>query len=658
VSDLHLRSGATVYDIDGAVLLLDREIGRGGEGSVWSIQADQRIAAKFYHKGMDAEHARKVEVMCRLKTESLLKIAAWPTSTLRVKRSGQPAGLLMPRIQGYQPAHLLYSPKSRRTTFPEAQFPFIVHSATNIARAFAAIHDAGQVIGDVNHANLLVSEQATVALIDCDSFEIIDQKSVYPCLVGVPPYTPPELQGKNFRGVRRTQQHDAFGLAVLIFHMLFLGRHPFAGIYRNGTADMTIEQAISEYRFAYSPDRGHTEMEPPPSAPRLADFPPTLSELFLRAFSRSGASGNRASAHEWIPPLETLSKNLKQCVANRSHHFSSHLTTCPWCRVEGMVGIPMFGIKIVIAGAEQFNLSAVWAQIEAILPPSESVPFPNSQNFIGTLAVDVRIVKIVKKRRVKRLMSAAFIAAAITVVLAAQPEPVVSIVILITGLYGMTKLWMSGQAQGKEFTDTHRAATRDYAAGVEEWRRLQGVPSAFTEIKQKLTATRLMFSDIPATRARKMAELNAARREEQLRHFLENHRIEDAVLSNIGKGRKELLRVFNVEDAYDVTLAKISNIKGFGPAMRTTLLMWRMSLEQEFKFDTNKTIDPRAIRALEQELNQKRAEAIRVLTAGPQQLQRSLNSWSAQREHAMKQLNQSAQRLAQTEVDMKALRRW
>src|ERR1700683_2575712 len=123
---------------------------------------------------MAAEQAQKWEAMCRLKSPSLLNVAAWPTTTLKTNRNGQPDGLLMPRISGYQAAHLLYSPKSRRTNFPEAQFPFIGDSATNIARAFATVHDAGQVIGDVNHGNLLVSEQATVALIDCDSFEITD----------------------------------------------------------------------------------------------------------------------------------------------------------------------------------------------------------------------------------------------------------------------------------------------------------------------------------------------------------------------------------------------------------------------------------------------------------------------------------------------------
>jgi DNA-binding helix-hairpin-helix protein with protein kinase domain len=607
---------------------------------------------------MAAEHIRKLEVMCRLKSESLLKIAAWPTSTLRFTRSGESEGLLMPRILGYQPAHLLYSPKSRRTAFPDAQFPFIVHSAGNIARAFAAIHDAGQVIGDVNHGNLLVSEQATVALIDCDSFEISDKSSVYPCLVGVPPYTPPELQGKSFQGIRRTTQHDDFGLAVLIFHMLFLGRHPFAGIFRNGTADMTIEQAISEYRFAYAADSSQSQMQPPPSAPRLSDFPPAFSELFLRAFTRAGTQGGRASAHEWLPALEGLSKSLKQCGTNRSHHFFSQLTACPWCRVEGMVGIPMFGVKIVIVGTEQFNVSAVWAQIEAVLPPPEITSPPNSQTFAGALSVHLSIGDIVRKRRVWRLMSVAAIALAIAAVFAVQPQFLISIAILISGLAGMKALWKAAESETKEFRDTHQAAVNDYATHLGEWNRISRIPASFTDTKQKLASARQVLTDLPAMRVRKVAELNAERRQKQLRHFLESHRIEDANLPNIGRGRKELLRVFNVEDAYDVELAKISNIKGFGPSMRATLLAWRKSIEQTFQFDPSQGINPRDLRDLEQELDQRRTDAIRTLNGGPQALRQTLNPWLAERDLLMKKLNQSARRLAQAELNMKALTQW
>jgi DNA-binding helix-hairpin-helix protein with protein kinase domain len=112
----------------------------------------------------------------------------------------------------------------------------------------------------VNHANLLASKAGTVALIDCDSFDITDGQRWFSCPVGVPTYTPPELKGKSFTGVRRTQQHDAFGLAVLLFHVLFLGRHPFSGIFRQGNDNISIEDAIREFRFAYSPDRRVTEM--------------------------------------------------------------------------------------------------------------------------------------------------------------------------------------------------------------------------------------------------------------------------------------------------------------------------------------------------------------------------------------------------------------
>jgi DNA-binding helix-hairpin-helix protein with protein kinase domain len=134
--------------------------------------------------------------------------------------------------------------------------------------------------------------------------------------------------------------------------------------------------------------------------------------------------------------------------------------------------------------------------------------------------------------------------------------------------------------------------------------------------------------------------------------------IEDAVLSGIGKGRKELLRAYNVEDAYDVAPSTISNIKGFGPTMRATLLAWRSSLELTFQFDPNRGIDPGDARAIEQEMNQRRADAIRALANGPQILQQSLDVWYTQQGSVMEQLKRSAKRLAETEVDMRALRRW
>lgn len=652
------RAGSKVYTSDNRLLTLDQEIGRGGEGSVWSISNTPSAVARFYYRGLAPHQARKLEAMCRLKSESLLRIAAWPTSMLKASLASEPQGLLMPRVNGYQQAHLLYSPKSRRVAFPEAQFPFVLHSTINIARAFAAIHDAGQVIGDVNHGNLLIADNGTVALIDCDSFQIADRGDVFRCLVGVPEFTPPELQAKNFQEVVRTPQHDAFGLAVLVFYMLFLGRHPFMGIYRNGTADITIEQAIGEYRFAYSPDVGTTQMEPPPTAPRLSDFPQTIADLFIRAFTKTGGNVGRPLAHEWVLSLEKASRGLKECLANSSHHYFSHLSACPWCRVEAMVGIPMFGISITVVRDEQFNITSVWARIDAIRPTQKSDTVLTSQMFRGSCSVHVSIADVVNKRTRKRLASVAVISTAVLIVAAAHLEPIVSVAILAAALFGMATLWQQGNAGTKSFRAEYDCSRQEYNAAVDRWNTVHNIPAEFSVAKRHLADAKAALEKLPSVRAQKIAELNARSRQMQLQHFLESHRVEDAALPNIGKARKQLLRVYNIEDASDVEPHRIANIKGFGPTMQMTLLNWRSSVEQRFRFDPTKGIDPRDLRELEQGLQLKRAESIRVLTRGPQQLTETLQRWEAETSEASCKLADSAKRLAQAEVNSGALGNW
>lgn len=171
----------------------------------------------------------------------LLRVAAWPKDL--VLDRGQVAGFVMPRIGARSDVHELYSPKSRASAFPEADFRFLVHVAANIARAFATVHARGHVIGDVNHGHLLVGGDGRVLLIDADSFQVAVGGIVHTCDVGVPLFTAPEFAGSDFRGLRREPNHDLFGLAVLLFHMLFMGRHPYAGVW-SGAGDMPIERAI------------------------------------------------------------------------------------------------------------------------------------------------------------------------------------------------------------------------------------------------------------------------------------------------------------------------------------------------------------------------------------------------------------------------------
>ena len=64
-----------------------------------------------------------------------------------------------------------------------------------IAEAFRWLHTIHVRIGDVNPSNILVNDNGSVMLIDCDSFQIPGPPGhqPYPCVVGSPEYTAPEI---------------------------------------------------------------------------------------------------------------------------------------------------------------------------------------------------------------------------------------------------------------------------------------------------------------------------------------------------------------------------------------------------------------------------------------------------------------------------------
>src|SRR5581483_5361105 len=246
-------------------ICLGRRIGGGGEGKVYEIHGSDDLVAKIYHEPPPVEKAEKLVALARLGTERLFRLSAWPVDVLRDKPGGQVTGF---------------------------------------------------VIGDINPKNILVTRKATVCLLDCDSFQVSVGGRKFRCEGGFPEYTPPELQGLAFREVDRTQAHDCFGLAVVVFQLLFMGRHPFSGRYC-GAGEMPLERAISESRFAWGADAASRQMQPPPGALALDAVPDSISGLFRRAF----LSTDRPEPRAWIEPLEVLAKALKKCDLHSGHHY-------------------------------------------------------------------------------------------------------------------------------------------------------------------------------------------------------------------------------------------------------------------------------------------------------------------------------------------------
>lgn len=301
-------------------------------------------------------------------------MAAWPTATLHERPEGPIVGLLMRQIKDYKEIHTLYSPAHRKTTFPQADWRFLLTTAMNCAAALENMHSCGVVVGDVNQSNVLVSGAGLIALIDCDSFQIYANGQVYPCEVGVPLFTPPELQGQNFRGLNRTSNHDRFGLAVLIFHLLFMGRHPFSGRFL-GRGEMPIERAISEYRFAYGRSARSFQMQTPMHALLLSAVSLQLVDLFERAFGSEASRDNtRPTGADWYNTLKGFLQTLRTCSTDEGHVYASHLPSCPWCNLMKQ-GAPNFFISVAFfkqgpsRSGPVFVLAIVWARIEQVSPP-------------------------------------------------------------------------------------------------------------------------------------------------------------------------------------------------------------------------------------------------------------------------------------------------
>jgi DNA-binding helix-hairpin-helix protein with protein kinase domain len=377
--------GAEIVEQDGRHGRLGPKIGQGGEGTVYALEG-RPFVAKIFHQPLGRARADKIRAMAAARTPALDRLTAWPTG-LVMAPTGEPIGLAMPKIEGHRDIHQLYSPRSRRAVFPDADWRFLVRVAANVARAFATVHAAGHVIGDINHSGILVSSDARVRLIDCDSFQVTVGGISYPCDVGVPVFTAPELQDQPLTGVERTPNHDAFGLAVMIFLVLFMGRHPYAGRYL-GDDEMPIERAILEHRFAYGARRAAFEMEQPPATPPLEIVSPAIAELFERAFEPEAMLGGRPTAAEWVAALTALEAELVQCPVGIAHWHAPDLHECPWCPLEAATGVPLFAPTVSEGTAVLFDFGSFWQQIDALEHPGPApeIPPPTAKPKLSSVA--------------------------------------------------------------------------------------------------------------------------------------------------------------------------------------------------------------------------------------------------------------------------------
>lgn len=330
----------TVYtNRDAQKITLGQEVGRGGEGAVYQVVGRSDLVAKIYHPAQRSHlrHAKLTAMVaqpptdgCRAFTPPHVSLA-WPTDLLF--DGGNFAGFLMPRIERSPSIVALFNPVLRRQRYPQADTRFLYHTAQNLAAVVAALHNRGHVVGDLNQKNILVKANTLVTLVDTDSFQIWDGNGhCFRCPVGVPDYTPPELQGQPLAETDRQPCHDAFGLSVLLFQLLMEGYHPFTGRPINASL-AEVEQlslhCIQQGLFPYS---RNSQVQPPPAAPDFLWLPAEIRRLFLQSFLVGYTQPQqRPTAATWAQALGRAEMKLVQCHHQRLHWYSDHLPHCPIC---------------------------------------------------------------------------------------------------------------------------------------------------------------------------------------------------------------------------------------------------------------------------------------------------------------------------------------
>jgi hypothetical protein len=240
---------------------------------------------------------------------------AWPLDRLLAVGQYQKCiGYTMRRVAGVSLGSL-WTPGGRWR--PGPRFPFVrqLHVARGLAGLLRKMHAQNHVAGALHPGKVLVDGQGSVAIVGVDAFQIQGQGRVFPCRRVRSAYQPPELQGAAEDTLRRPE-HDAFSLAVVIYQLLVLGQHPFAGEV-GACADLGRRIAAGSWSR---------------SRPGFAMLPPAVQKLFRRGFEEAALQpALRPDPSAWEGTLGLIEAQITTCPHSPNHQFHRDLRGCPWC---------------------------------------------------------------------------------------------------------------------------------------------------------------------------------------------------------------------------------------------------------------------------------------------------------------------------------------
>ena len=332
-------------------------VGAGAEGTVYRLPSFSNLVAKIYGRDrIDDERSRKLQVMIgyppRTRDDRTGHVyVAWPGDTVHDTEQGPVVGFLMPEVDKGNTLVQYFNPRQRRLRAGHVNYANLCSVAKSLSVALDQLNGAGYVVGDINESNAFVTDDQQVTLIDADSFQVTDNQTgvVFPCKVGKPEYTAPEIQGQDFDNVTRHINHDRFALAVIIYQLLMEGMHPFSGVYTGAGEPLHVEDNITRGHFLHASGVNFLiPLQPRPGSLPWESLPENIRALFQRCFVDGHSDPSaRPWAREWAEVLDVALNSMVQCSDNRSHWYfnlatGGSVSECTWCARIRTVGVDSF----------------------------------------------------------------------------------------------------------------------------------------------------------------------------------------------------------------------------------------------------------------------------------------------------------------------------
>lgn len=551
-----------------------RELGKGGEGSVYELQSHHDLVLKSYNEPITPQRLQKLQAMVAMRTPAIEAYAAWPVDIVHDSHGNY--GFVMKKLTGYIPLHHVFSPMDRKKMFPDKGYNFLVHVARNVATAFYRLHSAGLVVGDVNEGNILVSASGMIAFIDCDSFQVKNNDTYFFCEVGVPRYTPPELlKKKTFENVVRTANTDNFSMAILLFQLLFLGRHPFAG--KNKTSgDMDEETAIRLGHFAYSLTAEKKKLSPPPGSYPITSLPEDIVQFFHRAFENT----DRPAPIEWMNALHGLLQNMSTCDMSRLHTYPSMLSECPWCAFRKNNGILYFlDDTYTQANAALGNIEHFINGFKPTKPELKKWSFSGK---VPQLRPTPLPKEIITARKMRLWLSISLIVTAI-IMLFIVPVAALFPALIAAHVYTRSGWVKKLKQEKKARTEQYQSLTRKLHTLIREYEH----PSDLPNYNKSLDALLLLIHDfrrLPDELERRIKLQEEQLYNEQLDDYLRQFDITKHPIPSIGDTRKDALYNAGIYNAAHIPRLATTKVPGIGPAYQQVLYSWRRQMSANFTY--------------------------------------------------------------------------